>query len=114
MARLKSRVEQKNRIARAAAALVDSGDSIMIEAGTTTALVARYLIGKRNVRIVTNSALVIPYARVNPGIQLSVLGGTFRPETEAIVGPVALAELESFYVKLFLRVFRLLRFRDVL
>jgi DeoR family galactitol utilization operon repressor len=100
MARLKSRVEQKNRIARAAAALVENGDSIMIEAGTTTALVARYLIGKRNVRIVSNSALVIPYARVNPGIQLTLLGGTFRPETEAIVGPVALSELESFYVRL--------------
>jgi DeoR family galactitol utilization operon repressor len=100
MARLKSRSEQKNRIARAAATLVESRDSIMIEAGTTTALVARYLMGKRDVRIVTNSALVIPYARANPGIQLTILGGTFRPETEAIVGPVALSELESFHVRL--------------
>ena len=98
--RQKHRAEHKLRIARAAAALVTDGDTIMIEAGTTTALVARFLLGRRNVRIVTNSALVIPYARANPGIQLTVLGGTFRPETEAIVGPVALAELDSFHVRL--------------
>jgi DeoR family galactitol utilization operon repressor len=72
----------------------------MIEAGTTTALVARFLVGRRNVRVVTNSALVIPYARANPGIQLTVLGGAFRPETEAIVGPVALEELDGFHARL--------------
>jgi len=98
--RQKHRPEEKHRIARRAAALVTDGDTIMIEAGTTTALVARYLVGRRDVRIVTNSALVIPYARANPALQLMVLGGTFRPETEAFVGPVALAGLDSFHVRL--------------
>ncbi len=98
--RQKHRSEVKHRIARRAAAFVTDGDAIMIEAGTTTALIARYLIGRRDVRIVTNSALVIPYARANPGVQLTVIGGSFRPETEAFVGPVALAQLESFHVRL--------------
>jgi DeoR family galactitol utilization operon repressor len=98
--RQKHRAEEKHRIARRAAALVTDGDTIMIEAGTTTALVARYLVGRRDVRIVTNSALVIPYARANPAIQLVVLGGTFRSETEAFVGPIALDGLESFHVRL--------------
>lgn len=98
--RQKHRTEAKHRIARRAASLVTDGDTIMIEAGTTTALVARYLAGRRDVRIVTNSALVIPYARANPAVQLTVLGGAFRPETEAFVGPVALAQLDSFHVRL--------------
>jgi DeoR family transcriptional regulator, galactitol utilization operon repressor len=98
--RQRHRSDEKHRIARRAAALVTDGDTIMIEAGTTTALIARYLVGKRDVRVVTNSALVIPHARVNPALQLVVLGGTFRPETEAFVGPVALAGLESFHVRL--------------
>ena len=98
--RLKSEKDVKNRIAKAAAALVKEGDTIMIEAGTTTALIAKYLMGKRNIRIVTNSTLILPYARTNPGIDLSVIGGTFHPETESMVGPAALEELNSFYVKM--------------
>lgn len=98
--RQKTQVEVKNRIARKAASLVSDGDTIIIEAGTTTALIAKYLTGKRNIRIVTNSTLIIPYARSNPGIHLSVVGGTFRPEIEALVGPMALNGLESFYVKI--------------
>jgi DeoR family galactitol utilization operon repressor len=93
-------VEAKGRIAQAAAALVNDGDTIMIEAGTTTALVARHLLGKRFVNIVTNSTLILPYARTNPGIHLTVVGGEFRPASESMVGPLALAELERFHVRL--------------
>jgi DeoR family galactitol utilization operon repressor len=93
-------VEAKNRIAQAAAALVGDGDTIMIEAGTTTALVAKHLLGKRYVNIVTNSTLILPFARMNPGIHLTVVGGEFRPASESLVGPVALAELERFHVRL--------------
>jgi DeoR family galactitol utilization operon repressor len=93
-------VEAKSRIAQAAAALVNDGDTIMIEAGTTTAQIARHLLGKRFVNIVTNSTLILPYARTNPGIHLTVVGGEFRPATESMVGPAALAELERFHVRL--------------
>ena len=98
--RQNQRVEEKNRIAQAAAALVEDGDTIMIEAGTTTALIAKYLLGKRFVNIVTNSTLILPFARLNPGIHLTVVGGEFRPATESFVGPVALGELERFHVRL--------------
>jgi DeoR family galactitol utilization operon repressor len=94
------KVDEKNRIAQAAADLVDDGDTVMIEAGTTTALIAKYLLGKRFVNIVTNSALILPFARVNPGIHLTVVGGEFRPATESLVGPMALTELERFHVRL--------------
>jgi DeoR family galactitol utilization operon repressor len=91
---------EKNRIARAAADLIEDGDTVMIEAGTTTALVARYLLGRQDVHIVTNSTLLIPYARTNPGLHLTVVGGEFRPATESLVGPRALEELERFHVRL--------------
>ena len=72
----------------------------MIGAGTTTALIAKYLLGKQDLHIVTNSTLIIPYARVNPSIHLTVVGGEFRPSTESLVGPIALRELEQFHVKM--------------
>ncbi len=95
----RNRVEEKNRIAKAAANLVEDGDTIMIEAGTTTALVARYLFGKRGISIVTNNTLVLPYARANPAVRLTLVGGEFRSATESTVGPVALQELEKFHVR---------------
>ncbi|MEW5815688.1 MAG: DeoR/GlpR family DNA-binding transcription regulator [Spirochaetota bacterium] len=97
--RQKHMVEVKNRIAQRAASFVEDGDTIMIEAGTTTALVAKYLLGKRDIHIVTNSTLIIPYARINPSINLTVVGGEFRPITESLVGTVALHDLEQFHVK---------------
>ncbi len=96
---IRKRTEEKNRIARAAASLVRDGDTIMIEAGSTTALIARYLLGKRDITIVSNNSLLLPYVRANPSLRLTLVGGEFRPQTESFVGPIALAELERFHVK---------------
>lgn len=98
--RQRANVENKNRIARAAAELVRDGDRIMIEAGTTTALLVKYLIGKRDVQVVTNSTLVFSYARLNPALSITMTGGVFRKETESMVGPVALRAIADFNVRL--------------
>jgi DeoR family galactitol utilization operon repressor len=98
--RQQQRIEEKTRIARAAAEAVQDGDTILIEAGTTTALIARYLVGKRDVHVVTNSTLVFSYGRLNPELQLTLTGGEFRRETESLVGPVALRTLEGINVRL--------------
>jgi DeoR family galactitol utilization operon repressor len=92
--------EQKNAIARAAAKLVQDGDVIMIEAGTTTALIARYLAEKQDVHIVTNSTLVFSYARMYPHLQITMTGGEFRRPTESLVGPIALETIGRLNVKL--------------
>jgi DeoR family transcriptional regulator, galactitol utilization operon repressor len=91
---------QKNAIARAAAKLVNDGDVIMIEAGTTTALIARYLSGKRDIHIVTNSTLVFSYARMNSHLQITMTGGEFRRSTESLVGPIALETIGRLNVRL--------------
>jgi DeoR family galactitol utilization operon repressor len=92
--------DEKNAIARAAAELVHDGDVIMIEAGTTTALVARYLQGKQDIHIVTNSTLVFSYARMNPQLQITMTGGEFRRPTESLVGPIALSTIAKLNVRL--------------
>ena len=92
--------ERKNAIARAAAELVRDGDVIMIEAGTTTALIAKYLAGKRDIHIVTNSTLVFSYARMYPNLQITMTGGEFRRNTESLVGPIALETIGRLNVRL--------------
>ena len=93
-------VEEKNRIAAAAAEFIRDDDRIMIEAGTTTALIVKYLAGRRGVQIVTNSTLVFSYARLNPGLNIILSGGVFRKETESLVGPIALRAIMEFNARL--------------
>ncbi len=97
-ARTREDKERKGTIAKAAAAEIQNGDTIIISAGTTTALIAKYLLGKRDIHIVTNNTLVLAYARTNPQIRVTLVGGEFRPEEEAIVGPMALKALDTFFV----------------
>ena len=97
--RLKRNVGEKTRIAKAAAELIHDGDSVMIIAGTTTAPIAQHLFGKRDVHIVTNSTLLFPPARINPTVRITMVGGEFRPDVEALVGPITLRDLEQFHVK---------------
>jgi DeoR/GlpR family transcriptional regulator of sugar metabolism len=93
-----SNVAVKEAIAKAAASLVNDGDKIMITNGTTSALIARYLLGKRDIQVVTNSTLLIPYARVNANISMTMVGGEFRPSAEALVGAAAIKQLDEYHV----------------
>jgi len=97
--RQKQMVEAKTRIARAAAEMVDDGDTVMICAGTTTAWMPKFLLGKSDVRVVTNSTLILPYARINPALHVTFAGGEFRSVDEAMVGPNTLGVLEQFHVR---------------
>lgn len=90
--------ERKRAIAERAAALVGDGDTIMLEAGTTTALIMRYLMGKRDVSVVTTNTLALAHARGNPGISLTIVGGEYRPASESVVGPIAVEQLNQFHV----------------
>ncbi|MCD4550314.1 MULTISPECIES: DeoR/GlpR family DNA-binding transcription regulator [unclassified Schaalia] len=94
------RVEQKERIAAAAAAMVRDDDRIMIEAGTTCSLIVKHLSGLRGVQIVTNSVLVFANARSNPHFTLTLTGGQYRPESESLVGPVAERSINAFNARI--------------
>jgi DeoR family galactitol utilization operon repressor len=98
MERMPAEKGVKGAIAKAAAAKIQDGDTIIVSAGTTTALIARYLLGKKNIHIVTNNTLLLSYARTNPQIRVTLVGGEFRPEEEGIVGPMALQAIETFHV----------------
>ncbi len=98
--RQNDRIDEKERIAKAAAAMVRDDDRIMIEAGTTCALVVKHLTGRRGVQIVTNSLLVFGNARPNPNIHVTLTGGRFHAETESLVGPVTEKSIRDFNARL--------------
>ncbi len=98
MEKQSSNTEFKKKIAQEAASMVKDGDRIMITNGTTSAFVAKYLFGKRDLSVVTNSTLISPYVRSNPGLLLTLVGGEYRPSAEALVGPITLSQLENYHV----------------
>jgi len=92
-------VEEKSRIAKAAAALVEDNDTIMIEAGTTAALIPRYLTGKRDIRVITNSVMAFNAARSNPALKITVTGGEYSNSTDSFIGYTAEDAIRRFNVK---------------
>lgn len=98
MERSQANKEIKAAIAKSAASMINDGDTVIITAGTTTALIAKYLLGKRDLHIVTNNTLLLTYARANPQMRVTLIGGEFRPSEEGMVGPMALAAIDQFHV----------------
>lgn len=98
MERMQADKGVKNPIAKAAAAMINDGDTVIISAGTTTALIAKYLLGKHDIHIVTNNTLLLTYARTNPQLRVTLVGGEFRAAEEGIIGPMALESLDQFHV----------------
>lgn len=93
-------IAEKERIAMAAGELVQDGDSIMIEAGTTTAMIVKGLTGRKGVQVVTNSTLTFAGARLNHALRLILTGGVFNHESESLVGAEALASIQRYNVRL--------------
>jgi len=76
---------EKDRIAERAASMVSDGDVVIVDIGTTTALLARRLRGKR-ITVLTASLAVVDQLREDDGIELIVLGGVVRKNYQSMVG----------------------------
>ncbi|RLP78186.1 DeoR/GlpR transcriptional regulator [Xanthobacter tagetidis] len=79
---------QKRAIARAAAGLIGEGETVILDAGSTVAALGQLLRGRR-LRIVTNNLSLLPFLGRDPGLELIVLGGKFRPTSMSTVGVLA-------------------------
>jgi DeoR family transcriptional regulator of aga operon len=84
--RLRLEVERKRAIGRAAAALVDEGEAVALDASTTAYYLALELRGKRELVVVTNGLLVATALADSPGISVLVTGGMLRLSAMSLVG----------------------------
>jgi DeoR family fructose operon transcriptional repressor len=86
---ISSRIAEKTRIAQCASKLIQDGESLILNGGSTTRLFAFELEGKKNLTVVTN-ALGIPAALPCRAVRdIVVLGGEYRAESHITVGSVA-------------------------
>lgn len=84
--RLRLEVEQKRAIARAAAAMIEEGEAVAIDASTTGYYLALELRTKRELVVVTNGLLVATALADAPGITVLVPGGMLRLSAMSLVG----------------------------
>jgi DeoR family transcriptional regulator, glycerol-3-phosphate regulon repressor len=88
----------KRRIARAVAAAVPNGCSLIINIGTTTEAIARELLGHQGLRVITNNLNVAAILSDNPDCEVIVAGGVVRSRDRGIVGEVTVDFIQQFKV----------------
>ena len=89
--------DEKESVGKLAASLIEDGDTIAIDAGTTTLSIAKHIVAK-NITVLTNSVDVAYELAKKRDVEVIITGGTLRWETGAMVGPVADNTLENFRV----------------
>jgi DeoR/GlpR family transcriptional regulator of sugar metabolism len=88
----------KRRIAKAAAEIVEDGETVMIESGSCCTLLAEELANtKENVTIVTNSAFIANHIRHAPGCKIILLGGEYQSGAQVNVGSITRRCAEVFF-----------------
>jgi DeoR/GlpR family transcriptional regulator of sugar metabolism len=93
--------EEKRAIGRAAAMLVEDGDTVFLNSGTTTTEVLRSLRLRTdlpNTTLITSNVTAALEARDAP-CEVILLGGTLRPRSNSVAGRFAIEMLKQVYAK---------------
>lgn len=98
--------EEKERIAQAAAEMIQDGDSIYLGSGTTVLELAKRLGERQNLLVFTNSLLVVNAMAGFAGVNLIVLGGEHRSSESSFIGHYTEMILKEIHAdKVFIGVF---------
>ncbi|MDO4595099.1 MAG: DeoR/GlpR family DNA-binding transcription regulator [Tissierellia bacterium] len=98
--RLAYNYEEKRAIALKACEMVNDGDTLMIESGSTCAILARMLSEtKNNLTIITNSVFISNFIRDNSNFQLILTGGIFQNNSQCLIGPMIEDIVKQFHVQ---------------
>jgi len=88
----------KEHIGRAAAALVTDGESVFVGSGSTTAYVARGLLDRNDLTVVTNALTIATELASAKGVTVVVTGGMMRASELSLVGHIAEQSLREVRV----------------
>ena len=100
--RLGINYESKLKIAELAATFIDPGDTILIEAGSANAILARRLAHRDDIRIITTNLFIARSLRDSP-VEVLVIGGIYQHKSDCMVGSLARRNIEELhFVKAFI------------
>lgn len=87
--REQQRLDEKRRIAQAAARLIQSGQRIFLDGSTTALQVARLLKDREDLTVVTNGLYTALELNFSAGVTTIVVGGTMRRRSSSLVGSLS-------------------------
>ena len=94
--KLSQLMEEKKKVAKLAANLVEDGDTIILDSGTTAYYLASELVKKKGLKIVTTDIKIAEKLGRHPTIQTIIIGGEVRPGYFSIGGELAIRYLSGF------------------
>ena len=95
---MRENADAKRAIARAVAATIRDGESVMLDTGTTTSFLARELLGHRRLTVVTNSSDIARTLATVNGNKVYMAGGELRSDSGAAFGVSAIEFVGRFSV----------------
>jgi len=96
-------IDKKELIAIKCLEFIDSGDTIILDSGSTTTEIAKKLRGYHNLTVITNALNIALILGAEPGIEVIMTGGEFKPPTLSLTGQKAADFFKGLNVqKLFL------------
>jgi len=96
--RYNNQLEQKMNIGKKAAEMVNDGEHIIIDSGTTTLHIAKNLTHFTNLTVVTNDMNVAAELKDSPGIKVILTGGELYPSSYMLNGMFTEKVLDSLHV----------------
>ncbi len=88
-------LKHKQSIARRAIDLIEDGDTIALDTGTTTLELARLLSQKKDITVVTNDIEIARMLEDKTSVNVILAGGTLRRNYHCTMGPMAIKALEG-------------------
>ncbi|MEW5816288.1 MAG: DeoR/GlpR family DNA-binding transcription regulator, partial [Spirochaetota bacterium] len=89
-------MREKSIIGKAAAEFIHDGDTIMLDSGTTTQQLAKNLVNRKNITVITNGINIVNTLAGIEGITLYTVGGQINARSFAIVGSEAEKSLKGY------------------
>ncbi|MBN8785973.1 MAG: DeoR/GlpR transcriptional regulator [Terrimonas sp.] len=101
----KQNLVQKKRIGKAAASLIEPGDTIILDSGTTTMEIAKNLGTVGELTVITNAMNIANQLAEHVKVNVIIPGGSLRKNSLSLIGPTAEESFKNYFCdKLFLAV----------
>jgi DeoR/GlpR family transcriptional regulator of sugar metabolism len=96
-------MDRKRKIGAYGANLVADGETLILDAGTTTTEIATRLIGRKNLTVITNALNIAVVLGTVPGFAVHMPGGQFKAPTLSLSGDKSVEYFRNIFAgKLFL------------
>ena len=94
-------LDKKERIAQKCLEFIESGDTSILDSGSTTTEIAKKLKGLKNLPVITNALNIAHILGTEPSIEVIMTGGEFKPPTLSLMGQKAADFFKGLNVQFF-------------